>query len=356
MTGRGVVLAEQDATEVERRSVALMAELAPRSSLGAILIGQLAMLSVRMERAAKREEAGLAIRVAHSAEDFENRRVRRAEATFDEMLKAEDPRTLSRELRRSPEGIDRLLAAWADLRIELSYTAYIGWTSESLVRASMLIGMRPVDAILSRLGALSHAAQGSYHGLEPGEGAGLEDHDRRRWASDRLVEWVDEEVAKLEAIRESLNHEAIEVESGFLRGRHRVVRPVARGESGPSIRAGHVEGSSRRNDSPRPGAGAANRAGFRQVGDGSGSRPGGLGVGFVSGGGFAARPGPSVEDGPGGPRPVPAGHDGRKIRPGTRREGPDGRPGEFRGRLRVAYAEGWKVSGTRCASGWLGME
>ena len=63
MTGQGIVLHEADAAEVERRHQALNAELAPKSVMGAILVGQMATLSVRMERGAKQEFASVATRV-----------------------------------------------------------------------------------------------------------------------------------------------------------------------------------------------------------------------------------------------------------------------------------------------------
>jgi hypothetical protein len=57
MAGRGVVLPDSDAAEVERRNQALQAELAPATEMGVVLVHRLAMLSVRMEKGARHASA-----------------------------------------------------------------------------------------------------------------------------------------------------------------------------------------------------------------------------------------------------------------------------------------------------------
>jgi hypothetical protein len=209
MTGRGVVVADEDAPEVERRASALMGELDPRSTLGAIMVGQMATLSVRMERGARQEEEALASRVRHAPEAFDRERVEWATLLFDRMMQADDPRDLARELRTSPEGIDRLLTAWADARADLTHPPQGGWSFLNLPRATRLAGMRPADSEWSRPGVLRNAILGDFSRLAPEEGEGLDDEQRRRWAVDRLVEWIDAEVAKLEALRATLDFQAI---------------------------------------------------------------------------------------------------------------------------------------------------
>jgi hypothetical protein len=212
MTGRGIVVPEEDVTEVGLRHSALMAELAPRSAIGVILIGQMATLSVRMERGARREEAALERRVRHAPEAFDRERVEWAGLLFDRMMQADDPRDLARELRTSPEGIDRLLAAWDDARGELTHPPRGGWSFLNLPRASRLAGMWCREVRASRVEALLAAALGDFSSLAPGDGEGLDDEARRRWAVDRLVEWVDSEVEGLKALRETLDFEAIELD------------------------------------------------------------------------------------------------------------------------------------------------
>ena len=75
MTGQGIVIADEDLAEVESRNAALQKELAPKSVMGAILVGQMATLSVRMERGAEQEFAAVASRVRHASEVFDAERV-----------------------------------------------------------------------------------------------------------------------------------------------------------------------------------------------------------------------------------------------------------------------------------------
>jgi hypothetical protein len=101
LTGAGVVIPREDVDEVERRNVALQAELAPKSAMGAILVRQMATLSVRMERGAKQESAAIAARVRHAEEEFDDGRLERVDRFF-ECLDV-DPRWALRQLRRMPE-------------------------------------------------------------------------------------------------------------------------------------------------------------------------------------------------------------------------------------------------------------
>jgi hypothetical protein len=83
LTGAGVVIPREDVDEVERRNVALQTELAPKSAMGAILVRQMAVLSVRMERGAKQESAAIAARVRHAEEAFDEQRAARIDRTFE---------------------------------------------------------------------------------------------------------------------------------------------------------------------------------------------------------------------------------------------------------------------------------
>src|ERR1700722_3583353 len=79
LSGQGIVIAEVDETEVERRNTVLLLEMAPKTTMGAILVSQMAMLSVRMERCAEQEIAAVASRVRNAASEFDEARRQRAE-------------------------------------------------------------------------------------------------------------------------------------------------------------------------------------------------------------------------------------------------------------------------------------
>jgi hypothetical protein len=210
LTGAGVVIHDQDKDEVEARNEALQAELAPQSAMGAILVRQMAVLSVRMERGAKQESAALAVRVRHAEEAFDEERVDRAEQLFEGL--SEDPRGVLRKLRRMPEGVDRLVAAWDELRADLTRESRPTWTAAHMEKAANLAGLRGEDARGSRLGALSRATWGDFEALSDREGAGLEEDARKAWARARLVERIDEAVADLEEHLETLDFEGIELD------------------------------------------------------------------------------------------------------------------------------------------------
>jgi hypothetical protein len=208
LTGSGVVVHQDDATEVEARNQALQAELAPQSAMGAILVRQMALLSVRMERGARQELAAIAVRVRHAAADFDEERIERVEQLLEQI--GDDPRGNLRRLKKMPEGVIRLGRAWRDLRADLAREPKPTWTASHLVRAGNLVGVREEDARGSRLGALSRAAWGDFEALADHEGRGLDDDARRAWARARLLEQIDAEVAGLEAHLETLDFEMIE--------------------------------------------------------------------------------------------------------------------------------------------------
>jgi hypothetical protein len=81
--------------------------------MGAILVGQMGTLSVRMERGARQEFAAIAERVRHASENLDAERIEEA----NQLLKAlgDDPRANLKTLRKSPEGVNVLIDAWHDL-------------------------------------------------------------------------------------------------------------------------------------------------------------------------------------------------------------------------------------------------
>jgi hypothetical protein len=210
LSGRGVVLPESDAAEVERRNLALQAEFAPATGMGQALVRQLALLSVRMERAAQHALASSARRVRHAADDFDEERIERAEDLLEGI--AENPRRSLRKLRRAPEGVDVLVAEWGELRADLTRKGRPCWTASHLERAAHLLGVRSEDARASAIGALSRAAWGDFEALGDHEGRGLDDDARKSWARARLVERIDEAVSELGAHRETLDLESIELD------------------------------------------------------------------------------------------------------------------------------------------------
>jgi len=71
LTGEGVALPNEDAAEVERRFVAMNAEMGPSGELGRALVRRIATLTVRLDRSVAQETAALSERVRRAEADFQ---------------------------------------------------------------------------------------------------------------------------------------------------------------------------------------------------------------------------------------------------------------------------------------------
>ncbi len=172
LTGEGIVLLEGDQAEVESRVKALRDELQPQSALGSMLIRKIATLSVRSERAAERENAAIAERVRNAVHAFDEERGVRVDALFGAMF--DSPSGAVRNLRRMPEGVDRLIEAWGVLRRDLDREGMHRWGAVQMARAVNLTGVRSERSHDTRIGDLSNALWGEFHGLTALEGGDLD--------------------------------------------------------------------------------------------------------------------------------------------------------------------------------------
>ena len=210
MTGAGIVMTEEDAALVEERVKEFQADLAPGSGLGKFLVRQMAVNSVRMDRSAGREAAAIAEKVRHAVDDFDQARLDQSRRLMG--LLGEDPRVHLRTLRTSPEGVDALIAGWHDLKADLTREGRPLWTAGHRERAENLTGYRTDNAGASRIAALSRAISGDFYLLGDAEGGHLAEEARQSWARARMVELIDARVAELEAHRETLDFETIELD------------------------------------------------------------------------------------------------------------------------------------------------
>ena len=210
LTGKGIVTPQGDAEEIQRRVEALTADMKPTTQAGEILLVQIAISSVRTERAFEQECAAIARNVRHAADDFDEARIEAAETLFEAL--GEDPRNNLRKLRKSPEGVDRLIDAWSDLRADLTIDPKPVWTAAHLEQAANMTGLKTEHARGSRLGALSRGFWGDFAALDDGGDDDLDEEFRRGWAKAMLFERIDAEIAGLTAHRETLDFERIELD------------------------------------------------------------------------------------------------------------------------------------------------
>ncbi len=208
MAGAGVVVPLDDSAEVQRRSIAMQAEMAPRTEMGRFLVGRLAELTVRVERCSKQERAATKRLSDHAEAASDEARL----AEVDHLMSyiANEPATHVRRLCAMPEGVDRMIAAFLELRDELEYGEQTRWDWNYGMRLADLTSSRYMDIPVTPVRALTGAIGGDFKDLLPGEGGGLSDLDRRAWARERLVERIDGEIEGLLEHRETLDLEAIE--------------------------------------------------------------------------------------------------------------------------------------------------
>jgi hypothetical protein len=207
LTGAGIVLPEEDEVEVSRRFEILEAELLPTNMVALLLVQRVAMLSIRLERCVKQEAAKIGESMRGAASDFDDKRMAEVEKLIDWI--ASEPATNSRRLRRTPEGIERLIKGWLDLREDLDHHSFSRWGYGQWQRLENLNGRRTEDFPVSREGALCKMIWGDAEYLAPGEVDGLDDAARREWARNRLRERINAKVAELQALREAFDLEAL---------------------------------------------------------------------------------------------------------------------------------------------------
>ena len=207
LTGQGIVLAEVNEAEVDRRKTVLLQEMAPTSMMGAILVGEMATLSVRMERGAKQELAAVASNVRNAPGDFDKARCQRAEDLMIGL--GENPRGNLRLLFEMPEGVELMIQTWNDLRSDLNREGKPLWTSAHLVQAASLLGIREEDARTSPIGQLSRGVWGDFAIEIDDESEDADLEVSHAQARAKLLETIDAEVAALEELYDTLDFETI---------------------------------------------------------------------------------------------------------------------------------------------------
>ena len=116
MAGQGDLLGPgEDAALVAKRSVAFARELDATGNSGLILAQRAALLSVRMERSADRQEVAVAEDIAKGRADFDAERAGEIDRLIGE-LDGDAPRDAIAELETVPDGVARLLEFWLDVR------------------------------------------------------------------------------------------------------------------------------------------------------------------------------------------------------------------------------------------------
>ena len=210
MSGSGAVIPPGDVAAVEDLARKLQAEFNAKSAVGMLMVRQLALLSIRMDRAAEHETAAIAMQVRHAVEAFDDERFEAAERLLDSI--GEEPRINLRKLLKTPEGVDRLIVAWCELYDDLNRESRPVWTAWHLERAVNLLGQRIDAAQGSIFNDLSKAVWGDFRAIEDLEKEDRKGDARKAEARKRLMEQIMSEVVALQSHRETLDLEMIELD------------------------------------------------------------------------------------------------------------------------------------------------
>jgi hypothetical protein len=208
MAGAGILVPDDESAEVELRSEEILSDMRPRTAMGRYLVGRLAELTVRVERCSRQERFAVAHRARHAEAAFDDARSAEVDLTLTRL--DQEPAATARQLRSTPEGVDRTIALLLELRETLGEHWALRWQWHLGERMAHLIGESYRETPTSRIRALAEAILGRFEHLPLGDGAGLDPAGRKAWARDRLVERIDAEVGALRAHRPTLDLETIE--------------------------------------------------------------------------------------------------------------------------------------------------
>ena len=204
LTGAGVALPSEDAAAVEARFLQLQEDLAPSTTAGALLLNLAALMSVQVERSARREAAALAYAGRHAADEFDLARLAEVDRWFDAI--ETDPRDHRRRLEASVDGIDRLLGALRGIRDQVATGHYRRWTPADRTKVDAFLGGSGERFPTSRAEAVLLALTGDLALILPAERAKLPQGDARdAYFRAELLALVDAEGARLAKLRAAID-------------------------------------------------------------------------------------------------------------------------------------------------------
>ena len=164
------------------------------------MVQRIAFLSVRLERCARQEAGEVGRKMRRASEKFIDQRMSDVEKMMDWI--ASEPASFARRLRGTPEGVDRLIAAWSDLDAVLAGPDRNAWAYGQWQPAGEPPGQEaggPADVARRRV--LCKAYWGEPEHLEPGEAEGMDKPALREWARGRLRERIAARLAEARQLR-----------------------------------------------------------------------------------------------------------------------------------------------------------
>ena len=204
LTGAGIALPTEDTAVVERRFLDLQVELAPATLAASLLVRQVALMSVRIDRAALQEAAALAETTRHAAIEFDLARASAIDRLFHTI--ETNPAENRRRLLTTPEGVTRLIDALDSVRVQLGTGAYKSWNLTVRQKVDAYLGGEWADFPVARSEALLNALRGFFAYIPLAEIAAIPKKAAQiEWARRHLIDLIDAESARLIALRATLD-------------------------------------------------------------------------------------------------------------------------------------------------------
>ncbi len=210
LTGAGIALPTEDRIAIEQRFLTIQEELMPQTVLGAFFAHQVALYTVRCQRAARHETALLTTRINEAVTAFDQARLDLATQLFAKLY--QNPLPLYDQLLTMPEGVDRIIGGLQRIRADLTRPS-VTWSPAQTNSLAMLFGTNPATQPRAMALIFADVMLGNFAGIRADAWAHLKtDAERQAFGRDQLVAEIDERIEGLEAHRALLDVTAVDEE------------------------------------------------------------------------------------------------------------------------------------------------
>ena len=204
LSGTGIALPNESQSQVEERFLRFQEDLGPTDMLGMVLVGEMALMSVRRDRAARHEAAVLALAGRHAETEFDLARLAEVDRLFDELNL--HPAANHRRLLTIPEGVDRLIQALSSVKDQLEGGQARFWKEDERTEIEAFFGRSPTFFPISRTLALLEMVGGNDQWLGGNDPIRRSDSALRHLrARAELGELIAAEINRLQTIRDGFD-------------------------------------------------------------------------------------------------------------------------------------------------------
>jgi hypothetical protein len=208
--GDSIRIPNEEAKALDAKLAAFEEDLKPRNSVQLELVKRFGLMTVRLDRMVKQEAKATAMRMRNAASLHEDARMAEADHLISWI--AHEPVTNNRRLKRTPEGLKRLIVALEGLRSDLTRQPSCRWDYAHCDQLHHYLGMRREEMPITRARVLTEAIHGKFEHIDPSEIPESETMAKRRWAIRELVELIDGEIARLKTLLETFDMSIVAID------------------------------------------------------------------------------------------------------------------------------------------------